>query len=411
MNRTRIAERELTADEALLRIHAELNRLGLEPFTRTLGHDIVAVQASLRCINTRLQARGAGKGYPDQARLGALYEALEHYWTDELPVADLHFVNAQYFAQTIFRDDVVQQFVARQNNALIACRTYTCPTNENHFSYPIALSSPHFCDQTFEQDTANYHGLRRYSSNSGTAIGANYNEALLHAANECIERDAVSLFLLNHFYYENHPPLHRVSRLGEGDSLGRLWADAEREIGTEIVLVDISNEFKARTFLAFSMAPGTHLRVFGTGCSLDARHGAWRALTELVQLHHGASEPEYRHHLMNAQRHLQRFPRLLRCLQFNPHALLHLSPQRKVVLPDAGDETPLAEQINQLTADLQRHGRTLGVAILNQTELGTTLVNVVIPGLERFFIVSSGNVVIPQARGQQLEKKPLGVSA
>jgi ribosomal protein S12 methylthiotransferase accessory factor len=63
----------------------------------------------------------------------------------------------------------------------------------------------------------------------------------------------------------------------------------------------------------------------------------------------------------------------------------------------------LAEQIGLLAEDLHRYGRTLGIAPLHQTALGTTLVNVVIPGLERFFVVSSGNVVIPQARGRRLE--------
>ena len=64
----------------------------------------------------------------------------------------------------------------------------------------------------------------------------------------------------------------------------------------------------------------------------------------------------------------------------------------------------MENQLYLLTQDLRIHGRTLGAAILQRTELGTTLLNVVIPGLERFFVVSSGNVVIPQARGRTLER-------
>jgi len=404
MDRTRIAERELSADEAQKRILAELRFLGLEPSIRTLGRKVVSVLASLGS-NTHEPICGAGKGYPDQARIGALYEALEHYWTEDLSAKDIHFATAQYFTETkLFNDDSVLQLVCDQKDTWIACRTYKCPLQDTHFHYPIALTLPGYPERAFEQDNANYCALRRYSSNSGTAIGASYNEALLHATNECIERDAVSLFLLNHFYYENHPPLRRVARLRQSDILGRLWTDAEREIGAEIVLLEISNEFQARTFLAFPATPDTHISLYGTGCSLDPRHGAWRALTELVQLHHAVSQSQsqYRQHLINAQRHLQRFPRLLRCSQFHTPSLL--SPQHSVVLPDAWDERPLTEQIDQLLQDLQRHGRTLGVTTLHQTALGTTLVNVIIPGLERFFIVSSGNVVIPQSRGRRLEK-------
>jgi ribosomal protein S12 methylthiotransferase accessory factor len=140
-----------------------------------------------------------------------------------------------------------------------------------------------------------------------------------------------------------------------------------------------------------------------------ARHAAWRALSELVQLHHGTSEHELKHSLHNAERHLKHFPRLLRCLRFDLDPLLNLCEQQCVAWPAAQKEKPLAKQIDLLAKDLQQHGRTLGISVLHQTRLGTTLVNVVIPGLERFFVVSSGNVVVPQARGRRLEREQ-GVS-
>lgn len=402
-------ERELTADQACQRIQTELSRLGMTPATLTLGQNVVAVQATFTDSNGVPVARGAGKGYADQAAIGALYETLEHYWTDSLPVQNAHAIPVDYFADNaMFNQDPVR-LLSSQQNRRIACRRYTCPQGHDPFYYPIALTSPN-TQQFFDQQTADCRALRRYSSNSGTAIGASYNEALLHAINECIERDAVSLFLLDHFYYRNHPPLRRIARPGNGDALGQLWTDVEREIGAEVVLVDISTEFAAHTFLAFCAASGDRIHVFGSGCSLDPRHGAWRALTELVQLHHAAEGPEYTQHLLNAKRHLSPFPRLLRCLLFNPEDLLHRCVQSTVTLPQASAQRPLPLQIEQLTTDLQQHGRRLGVSTVHQTSLGTSLVNVVIPGLERFFVVSSGNVVIPHARGQGLDKQHHGVS-
>lgn len=411
MDRLTIAERELNLEQAEQRVHAELDGLGLSVDTRTLGHQIVAVHVSVSANDQHPIARGSGKGYPHHARVGALYETLEHYLGEQLNNSDIHYVAPRYFSDTpLFSDDSVLALIAEQAEALTGCRMYTSALQHTLFSYPVALSTPGYSGQSLEQDTTNYGALQRYASNSGTAIGASYNEAVLHAANECIERDAVSMFLLKHFYYEIHSPLRRVARMSNQDALGRLWLDAEAEIGAEIILVDISTEFLARTFLAFSTVPCAHPRIFGTGCSISARHGAWRALTELVQLHHSASEPEFRDYLNNAQRHLTPFPRLLRCLRFDLYPLLNLCEQQTVILPVAHDERPLAEQIDLLAKDLHRHGRTLGIAQLHQTELGTTLVNVVIPGLERFFVVSSGNVVIPQARGRHLER-PHGVPA
>jgi len=404
MDKTWMAERELTADQAERRIQAELSRLGLTPVTRTLGSKVVAVEAILHGSDNR-HARGCGKGYADQAHLGALYEALEHYWTDEHFATEVHHETEHYFKDTpIFADDSLVHRLTYQQNARIICRTYVCPPWHDRFSYPVALTSPNGSHQTSSPGTADCSAVRRYASNSGTAIGATYSEALLHAANECIERDAVSLFLLNHFYYENHPPLRRAARLSDHDDLGRLWTDAEQEIGGEIVLVDISSEFKARTFLAFTTQPGSHPQVYGSGCSLDPRHAASRALSELVQLQLSAAEPEYHQTLTNALRNLQPFPRLLRCAQFDPQTLLHRCVQHEVRLPDSAKDLSVVNQLHLLTQDLRIHGRTLGAAVLQRTELGTTLLNVVIPGLERFFVVSSGNVVIPQARGRTLER-------
>lgn len=398
------AERELTLGQAEQRINAELHDLELHAESRQLGQRVVAVQVSFNCASQCGIARGAGKGYLPQARVGALYEALEHHLSNYISTDDIRCIPSRYFSNLpLFNDDTVLTPLIEQPEAQIACRTYTDLLKKISFYYPVALCSPDYANKTLQHDTTDYGTLRRYASNSGTAIGASYNEAVLHAANECIERDAVSLFLLKHFYYEQRPALRRVARMAADDELGRLWRDAEAEIGEQIVVIDISSEFLPKTFLAFSTGPTDHPRVFGSGCSLSPRHGAWRALTELVQMHHAASEPELRHDLNNAQRHLKPFPRLLRCLQLDLQPLLDLCGQITVELPDACPERPLSEQINLLAMDLHRHGRTLGVTRLHQSRLGTTLVNVVIPGLERFFVVSSGNVVIPQARGRRLQ--------
>ncbi|WP_065258294.1 YcaO-like family protein [Pseudomonas bananamidigenes] len=404
MDKTRMAERELTADQAAQRIQTELSRLGLSPVTRTIGSNVVAVQASLY-DNARRRARGWGKGYADQAHLGALYEALEHYWTDERPATEGHLKTGHYFNDTpIFADDSLLHRLTCQRNRRIRCRRYVSPSGQDLFSYPVALTSPNGTRPCSSTDMADCRAVQRYASNSGTAIGATCSEAMLHATNECIERDAVSLFLLDHFYYENLPPLRRVARLEGADELGRLWNDAEQEIGGEIVLVDISSEFKARTFLAFTTKPGALPQVFGSGSSLDPRHAAWRALTELVQLQLSTAEPEYQRQLNNALRNLQPFPRLLRCARFDLQTLLHRCAQHEMKLPAHGEDLTVARQLRLLTRDLQNHGRTLGASILKQTALGTTLVNVVIPGLERFFVVSSGNVAIPQTRGRTLKR-------
>ena len=120
-------ERELTADQACQRIQTELSRLGMTPATLTLGQNVVAVQATFTDSNGLPVARGAGKGYADQAAIGALYETLEHYWTDSLPVQNAHAIPVDYFADNaMFNQDPVR-LLSSQQNRRIACRRYTCP--------------------------------------------------------------------------------------------------------------------------------------------------------------------------------------------------------------------------------------------------------------------------------------------
>ena len=144
--------------------------------------------------------------------------------------------------------------------------------------------------------------------------------------------------------------------------------------------------------------------LLGCGTSLSAPHAAERALTELVQLRLSATRADTARHLERQWRHLAPFPRLQRCLHLDIDGLMSKSRQQCVTLPADCEHRTLDEQIRVIAHNVRSHNRELGISILYQTDSGTTLANVVIPGLERFYIVSTGNVVIPQARGQALNE-------
>lgn len=392
-------ERELSLVQSTRQIEAELQALGLQSSLRTLGNRVVSVQAEIG--DSRRKALGCGKGYAEQARVGALYEALEHYLSDAAPATGLTLATPADLSAVMAGEDELLDTLRDQPDRRIACRSYAALNAGASFLYPVALTMPRYANDPVPDDTTDYRSLRRYSSSSGTAIGATLDEAVLHGLNECLERDAISLFLLDHFYYQNATPLRIVQRVPTDEAVGRLWADAEAEVGAQIVLLDISTPFCAATCLAFADLSDSPVNVFGSGTSLDALHAASRALTELVQLHLNASEAPLRRHLSNAERHLAGFARLQRCMRFEPGHLLDTRPQTISKLPKAVEARPLKAQIQQLADDLQQHGYRVGVSTLYRSEAGTTLVNVIVPGLERFYIVSSGNVVTPMARGRQ----------
>ena len=400
------AERCQSLEHAHQQILAQLSALKLRPQLRDVGETGLCVKACLYDTHSTEVARGAGKGYPAAARVGALYEALEHYLSDDLHASPLHRQTFSYFAAPprLGDDSALHMLVVQQENAIV-CRTYHSLVDGQAFSYPLALTCPRYCEQPLHDDPTDLRALRRYSSNSGTAIGATHDEALLHALNENIERDALSLFLLEHFYYRRPLGLCRVDPASLGAEALSVMHALSQQFNAEVVLLDISREFRATTCLAFINKPSAMPAVYGTGTSLAPPHAAWRALTELAQLQMLAAEPPLQGYLLNAQRHLARFPRLQRCLRFSPEYLM-TRPVEWVQLHSRQASTDLGEQINHLVDDLARHDLTPGVCSLFQSELGTTLVQVVVPGLERFFLVSTGNIVVPQQRGRRLCGEP-----
>ncbi|SFA91089.1 MULTISPECIES: YcaO-like family protein [unclassified Pseudomonas] len=403
-------ERSQSLEHAHQQILSQLKALKLRSHLRTVGEEALCVQACLYDAQSTEVARGAGKGHLEAARVGALYEALEHYLSDDLHASPLHRQSSGYFAShSRFEDDGALALLAVQQEDAIVCRTYRSLVDDQWFSYPLALTCPRYCEQPLHDDPTDLRALRRYSSNSGTAIGATRDEALLHALNENIERDALSLFLLEHFYYQHPSGLRRVEPHSL-DPESRSVLDALRQqFNAEVVVLDISREFCTTTCLAFINTPSTTPVVYGSGTSLTPTHAAWRALAELAQLQALAAEPLLSRHLLNAQRHLAPFARLQRCLQFSPEHLM-AQPVEWVLLHEHEPLSDLGEQITRLVDDMARHNLTPGVCNLFQSRLGTTLVQVVIPGLERFFLVSTGNIVVPQQRGRRLRGEPLGVS-
>lgn len=393
-------ERERLLNMAHRQILHELTHLNLQADIDEYGERIAFIHVRLRSVLPERHSSGSGKGYREAALVGALYEALEHYLIEHHYLdTDTHYQSNRYFSQQDFLfDDSLLDIITQQMPCTLVCRHYSNPLDGKGFSYPLILTQPNYADTPLPDDHFDYRALRRYSSNSGTAIGATYDEAVLHGINECIERDAVSLFLLEHFYYAHDVSLRRVRPVDPASAVGRLWLDVENQLNAQVVVLDISSEFLAKTYLAFTRIGYPHACVFGSGTSLNPSHGLSRALTELVQLHLATRHPPVRKSLINAQRSLADFPRLQRCMLFDTRYLLS-RPYCWVGLPSEPPPQALAQQITCHAQNLREHGRELGVCTLYRSESGTTLANVVIPGLERFFIVGSGNVVVPQARG------------
>lgn len=405
MDITHVAERELPLALASQRIDEQMRQLSLSVNEQWSGTNVGSARVTLS-RHCGASSQGCGKGLEAEARVGARFEALEHFLEQHHVRATHLSVAARLARMPALQQDILQPWLAEQPEKTLACQAYHDLDGEWLFDYPLALSLPDHADHPLSGETFDYRGLRRYSSNDGAAIGATYLEAVLHALNQSIERDALSLFFLRHYFYRQPSLLRWVSKPDPSCALGHLWRQAEQCLDAQIRVLDISSEFASRTYLALRITTETtlHGALFGAGASLDPWHAVRRAVTELVQVQLNSQVAEAQAELTLAEQQLRPFPRLHACLQLDL-GTVHQAAGEVVPLPPAPPFTTVREQVAQLWADLRRHGQHAGVCEVFRGQNGISLVNVAIPGLERFHLVCSGNVVCPGPRGRSLQNR------
>jgi ribosomal protein S12 methylthiotransferase accessory factor len=402
-------ERELSANQALARIQDDLDALGLRFRLEFLGEAQRTVIARLFDASGAQVSQGVGKGPLELATVGALFEALEHHCT--LALHDRGGVGVEsshgFHGIERFEDEKVIRLLRQEPEGPLACRRYVEWGGDGTVSYPLFLTHPRYPkDRRLEGDTYDYRKLSRYAANSGTAIGATLREAFLHALNECLERDAVSLFLARHFYQERGRPLRVVDRGTLPRGLQDLAARAEAEVGAEVRLLWLPHDSGIPVFIAVARKRYPVQVPHGAGASLDAAHALTRALTELVQLDHVT------HHLPEVARGqrvgadgLADFPALLRCFTFDLEGLLARNGSERVDFRDVPGQQGLGLEasVEETVARVRRWGRAVYSSNLHVTPSGTHVTTVLVPGLERFFLVTLGVAVLPSSRALTAE--------
>lgn len=457
---------------ATRRVRATLSALGLRArlVDAGPGHDPCAWWCDLLGEADAVSvACGMGKGSREEARTGALFEAVEHYLTGPAgfdPGAVALAAPAELAAGPL-SEDVCAALLTRMSGRGMACARYRAigggkpprgglsgrslaegrlsgdglsgdgfggdglggdGLNWDGFSggdladdslggdvldaesgadgeggvlVPLFLSAPWYLEagsaplRELLDDRCDYADLMRYSCNSGSAVGVTVAEALLHALNEAIERDALSLLLVRAFL---GGPGFRPRLIDPGtlpDGPARAYAVARELTGSPVHLLDITTDLGVPTMLAYTLPTSRHPHRRGTGTSLSPSHAAWRALTELVQTTLGERLPAGTHRGPAAP---AAHPGLRACSRFDLGRALreaHVVP----LSSDAPAGTP-GDQVRTVVAALAARGFTAYGRTVHTLPSGVTAVHVFVPGLERFMLVTDGNLVIPGRRGR-----------
>ncbi|SDY78033.1 ribosomal protein S12 methylthiotransferase accessory factor [Lysobacter sp. yr284] len=398
-------ERERSLEDADRIIRACIARRGWCIDTDRLGEGLVTAKCFLLDGDGQVLAFGGGKGEPDAAYTGAVYEAVEHHYCKAATLPQQWDYRS---AQSIAQDPryAALPFLsafAEQPQRRLACRSYAAYDDGDALPVPLFLSFPDYPGSPRAidpRDDFDYTSALRFGSNSGTAIGASFEEAALHGIGEIVERDAWSLFLIAHHLGGDIAYGRWIAPASLPEELARAHRIAEARLGCGLRLIDMTTDLAYPAFIAVAERRLEDEVVFSYGCGASPypRHAALRALSELVQCVDIKRDTE---HLAGLDRLslelLAAYPRLRDC------AMGEIDPRRlhRAAWDYAEPARATPQQLlPAVVADLRARGLPLYYAINHREADDFWVVSSLSPDLERFFLVTTGVAMAPGRRGQ-----------
>jgi ribosomal protein S12 methylthiotransferase accessory factor len=286
------AERGLPLDTALARGLAAVGELGLTAdFSPLLDADPGSWRCSLRHCGVGMEAAdGIGRGDPESARVGALFEALEHYLSglDGLRNRQIRLREAHEVANGPLAADPQVRRLAAGPARELGCVRYQALDGSPDVDVPVFLTIPEYGGRQGEAarlkaDDFYDYGAADRAETSGWAAGSYAAEALVHAVNEAIERDALAQLIAEQFIGEHSPPLCVVDPATLPDDLAGLLITAADRSGRSVHLVDMTSDIGVPVYFAFQAPESGAPTAVGSAAGLSSHVAATRTLTELIQ--------------------------------------------------------------------------------------------------------------------------------
>lgn len=412
MMRQDLGFRSQEIDVALAKVVAAIDRQNLSAHVSVVDGEVSAAFIDLLQDGIEITS-GMGKGTPLEALTGAYFESLEHFATLRQRYASGYevFRPSEFFiADPRLAGDRALQILAGVPGIPVSCATFTCLVSEEDVFYPAFLTDPHLDPVRSELDLASRQhmaSVRRYSSNSGAAIGGSEDEAILHGINEVVERDILSRALAARAFAVPH----EIGKLSiENLPLDlRLIAEAAAEAtGTDLAILYLSRPHELPTFLILTDTDD-EMAYQGSGSCLCPFRAFRRAVTEYVQFAKACDRrPQTREFLAQAATRMSNYKKLK---SVAAPRWPHLGTGMTVVPMDFTqvckyytpiDPERIPDNVPECLSATLRVVRKFYTSVLTSTiaEFGDNIVvkQVVIPQADRFFLVTMGMPVIPNTR-------------
>lgn len=406
-------QRFYTLDEALTIIASCISHLNMDFSWQQLGC-IDTLPTYLCLINhhqQRLSFRGAGSGSFKEARVKAIYEAVE----DCLFYQTLCQHHADYLF--MFSTKTTPSLGFMQEHELLPQRLKQPDYLKNPYPwlklqklhtpkliyYPLSLLFPQTGQFSHYNKHVNQSPLTPLANTTGLAMGATATESLLHGINDWIERDAYGIFLL-HTLLKRKQPIRCINKESLPDTIKQDITLIETTYADELILVDISTNLNIPAFLvSFSRQP-VPVQPSGLGAALSKTQALKQALFEALQARDRYNENTVAARYKTIQ-HYKNYPLLQQAYIGNLTVLLDDKPIIKdwKDLPNPVVHSNLDDQLTQLAQLLENKGCDIYHQTLFKNDLGLTLSYVLLTGVETFGMIREGLFLPVKKRGVEYE--------
>lgn len=380
-------ERSTPPEVALDILRSDLRRLGLSlSLSKSEGKGSVSVAHSVISADGVEVETGLGKGIGAQVEASAGYEALEHaVWKGAVTARDFSIKSDEVSSEVLAQDPLVRYALASGVEDFAIFREVNSRGGRGcKYIYPRGVTAPSL-------PVKNGAGLvlSSYCSSSGCASGVGFHDAFVHALNEVIERDALGCAMLCRWMGS----LSATTFASVSDrALEKYRNQITETLGEDVYHAELEC-LAGYTVCAYTSGRDGRPRA-GYGCSGDIRYAAERALSELLQDWFFVASDDgleldghIRHDLL-----LTRFPEL-KWIADMPHVFIDVPCEAEVL-----DCDRRVYQSHDLVARINRCGKRVLANELFNGPGGSSVVQVVIPGAERFHLVASGRPVFPTGR-------------
>jgi ribosomal protein S12 methylthiotransferase accessory factor len=404
-------ERVCSPQKSLMLFDEELAKLNLTCRISYLGNSPQTTRCWLFNQDNSVADIGNGKGVGKQSEISAKYEALEHFVsTQRSDLQEKYLICSFDEIESSLSGSNIKMIPYNLRNSLNKDKKvpWICLKAYQHDSFlllPYFLINPDYLSKRFSFDTLDYSAVYGLSTNNGTAIGASIEEAMIHAINELLERDAISCFLLSTFCKEAPDSMKIVNKLSLPAMIIDLIRKIEEDYSEEILVADITSDLQLPVFLATFTKQNQAIQPLGFGASLNSTYAVERAILEALQSFHLYDKDLQTEDELILEK-FRDWPKLRKCAQCDLRSFVqsgHLT--RSDFFESSQKYYCFHEMLDKLLAILADNSLEIFFATHYQSENGVTCVRVIIPGIEQFHLVRHGNLAIPGERGKLILSK------